>query len=220
METLSTINPFEIYKAQTMLSNSDLPRSVDALFFFGRSFGDENGLFGLAGKLYSKNKVKYIIFPDTEGEKEGGTIPGEANRGKTAYTGDLVSLGVSRNDILYGGPGKNTKTEGDGFLNRSKKKGFSSAAVLTQPHQILRAMLGLIKSMEKQDFWMYVYPVVTTFTPWHEQVFGSQGALKKTREDHIYEEYVRILRYQNQGDLASFPELFNYLQRRDSNQLA
>lgn len=210
-----TINPYEIFKASIMLEATKTPRPVDALFFHSRSFGDETGLFEVINALYQDGLIKNIVLPNTEGEREGKSIPYEANRGKTAYTDDLIRLGINKNNILYGGPGKNTRTESDGFLTLAKEKDWKKAAVLTQPHQILRAMLGLIKSMEELNYWIYAYPVVPSCTPWQEVVYGSQGAEKKLREEHIRDEYDRIGRYQEQGYLASFESLFKYLKKRE-----
>lgn len=212
-ENPHSIDPFEIFKAGLMLEGTKPPKPVDVLFFHSRAFGDETGLFELASALYHEGLVKQVILPNTEGEREGSFIPFEANRGKIAYTSDLVQMGVSKKDILYGGSGKNTKTESEGFLALAKEKSWNTAVVLAQPHQILRAILGLVKSMEQQNYWIYAYPVIPSYTPWQEVVSGSQGFEKKTREEHIRDEYDRIVRYQQQGYLASFDELFNYLRR-------
>lgn len=47
---------------------------------------------------------------------------------------------------------------------------------------------------------------------------GSQGMELKPRRDHVPDEIDRIFKYQADGDLASFDELFAYLAKRDNRQ--
>lgn len=211
----SSIDPFDIYKVTVMVAGNQPPRPVDTLFFHGRSFGDETGLFELAGNLYHQGLVKHIVLFDTEGEREGESELFKANRGKTAYTKDLRKIGVKKRDIFYGGPGTNTKTEIDGFLSIATENSWNSVAVMSHPHQILRTMLSLVKSMDEQNYWIYAYSATPPFSLWQEKVHGSQDLESKSREEHVQDEFVRIPRYQKQGSLASFEELFGYLRKRE-----
>lgn len=215
-EIPKAIAPLDIFRGSVMVEGNRPPQAADALFFHGRSFGDEDGLFELAAELYREGLIKDVVLFDTEGEREGGDTPFQANRGKTAYTEDLVKLGIPQKNILYGGIGKNTKTESDGFLALAKTKGWKSVIVMTQPHQMLRAMLGLIKAMEQQNYRIYAYPVVLPFTEWQKEVHSSQGLESKPREEHIKDEFDRIARYQEKRDLASFEELVAYLHDREN----
>lgn len=79
------------------------------------------------------------------------------------------------------------------------------------PHQALRAMLGILKSFEKHGYPMQVVPVCPPCVSWSKEVYGSQGALLLPRHQHIQQEWNNIPRLQDKGDLASLEELNTYL---------
>jgi len=60
---------------------------------------------------------------------------------------------------------------------------------------------------------IYSYPGAAM--PWQEEVVHSQGTLKARRRELIQNEMERIEKYQDKGDLASFEQVLNYLNRRD-----
>lgn len=60
--------------------------------------------------------------------------------------------------------------------------------------------------------------MVPSSTDWNRKVMGSQGMELKPRRDHVPDEIDRIFKYQADGDLASFDELFAYLAKRDNRQ--
>lgn len=200
------------------------PKPVDAIFFHGRSYFDagKRDLFQMAVDMINDGKSKYIVMLDSEGQQVGSTIPKVSYPGKTLWTDRLVGMGVGIEKILYSPPlgdntGFNTKTEGNSFMELSKEKGFKTAVILAQPHQIVRAMLGYVRSMIDQfdqhfDLWC-AHP---QSTDWQKKVKGSQGMELKPRSKHIEDEIKRIFAYQAKGDLASFSELFQYLDKRDS----
>ncbi len=206
----------DIYEATLLVLTDKLPQQTDALFLHGRSYGDDEGLFELVSQLYKDGRIKSVIIPGTDGRRHGASIPGEAWPGQKAWMKKLKELGVDK--VHLSDPGYNTRTETDSFLKASSEKGWKSVAVLTQPHQILRAMLGTVKSMEERNTWIRVYALIPPNTSWGSEVFGSQGEKSLPRIDHIKEELVRIHRYQEKGDLASFEQLFMYIAVRNATE--
>lgn len=202
-----------MFQAATVLS-SDWPTTegVDGLFFHARSFGDDDGLFKIAADFHARGAR--VVINGSCGERQVGTKPGEAWPGKAAYLERLRAVGVA--DTLSSEPAFNTKQENEMFLKLAVEKKWRSAAILTQPHQMLRAFLGMVKSMATCNYWVRVYAVAPKFTDWCKEVHGSQGAKAMLRFDHIEEEFKRIPLYQQKGDLATFEELFEYLKRRES----
>lgn len=205
------VNQDVLLQAESRLQRHDLPQNVDALFFHGRSYHDHNGLFEIINELYQKGEIKFIVLPGSEGERFGSNKPREASPGKTVYTMTLEYYGIPRENILISDRAHHTKAENDAFLKLAKERGWKSVAVLTQPHQILRAMLGLVKTMQTQEFFVKAYPLVPEKTNWEKFVRGNQGLELKPRKLHLIDERKRIPLYQAKGDLASFEELFDYL---------
>lgn len=192
---------------------------VDAIFVFGRAQGEwkegpgNKGVMKLAAWLWKLEVAPRIVIPGYAGTPDGqGGFISTGYPGWEVWQEELKRLNVPSSCIAKTkGEGTNTKTEGDDFVSLSRQDEFKSAVVVMYPHQMLRAMLGLVKSMEQMDYWMNVLPVCPTQVDWTDEVYGSQGERRLPRHLHIDEEWKRIPRYQQQGDLATFGDLEEYL---------
>ena len=209
----------EYIKATQSLLRDRPTNPVDAVFFFGRSWGDakKEELFRLAVDYIKTDMARYIIIPGTEGETYGGNIPQVANPGMTLWTSRLVGMGVPSDRIIPSDKGYNTKAEGDAFLVKCKEEGWTSGVAIANEHQILRATLGLCKTINDEDLQFNIYSDASRTNNWHGLVRGSQGAELKPRSAHILDEFMRGQKYQEKGDLASYEKLYSYLERRGSN---
>lgn len=217
IENLDSLN---IYKASVILLSGCPAKPVDALFFHGRSFGDYTGLFELTAELASSDRVGAVVLFGNEGQRMGSSVPFEANPGKTWCREQLIGYGVSDDKILFAQEGGyHTKWENQDFVRLAGKRGWLSGVILTQPHQILRATLGMIRAMQEQQYGMEIYTAIPSQVPWGEVVKGSQGREEKPRIEHIKDELARVARYQQNGDIASFEDLFAYLESRDKGKL-
>ena len=133
-----------------------------------------------------------------------------------------MELGVPETDILISGDApdkRHTRGESDFFIEMAREQGWTSAVVLTQPHQLLRAVLGTLKVMELQKYGMEVYGLAPSSTSWFEVVKGSQGMEAKPRFEHIADELNRVSLYQKKGDLVSAHDALSYLRLRELGQL-
>lgn len=208
-------------KAYNLLCNDKPNEPVDILYFFGRSFLDapKTGFYQIAVDLYKQGMVRKIIIPGTEGERLGEDIPRMAHPGKTLMRNRLVGMGVMAEDVVFSELGFNTREEGDAFLRYSMEKNLFRAIALTNPHQIVRAMLGLVKKINDDHLPIAVYAVVPDPNKfdWGRMVKGSQGLELKPRFKHFYQELLGISTYQRKvpPDLATFEELFEYIRIRD-----
>lgn len=215
----------ELIMATTVLLKDLPPRQVDSVFFFGRSWHDagKRDIFTTAAEHVTLNKAQYLLLADSEGERVGENTPLAAYPGKSLWTQRLTKLGVNQEQIIYsphlvtGERGFHTKSEAEAFLQTAVERKFRTAVVLTQPHQILRAMLGVVKVINEKNLQINVWCVTPESTDWDKEVKGSQGMKRKPRREHILDEVERILKYQDQGDIASFDELFAYLERRNKH---
>lgn len=217
---IENLDSRDVYQATSMLLGGHPSKPVDVLFFHGRSYGDHAGLFELAADLIHHEMVSAIALFNNEGERFGSSIPFEANPGKTWHREQLIKYGVPEDRILFAAKGGyHTKWENDDFLRLAAEQGWSSGVILTQPHQLLRATLGMVRAMQEQRYVMEIYTVTPPATNWYEVVKGSQGMEAKPRVDYIVDELVRMAKYQQSGGLVSFAELFAYLEKRDKNEL-
>lgn len=216
-------NYLDLIQARAILLNNYPTDPVDAVFFFGRSFFDagKKDLFKVAAELIQNKEAGYIFIADSEGERVGETTPRTAWPGKTLWTDRLVRLGVGTDKIIYcphpitGEVGFHTRTEADAFVGRAANMELNSAVVLTQPHQLIRAVLSVIKAINQQEVPIDVWSMFPPQTDWDKKVKGSQGLESKPRREHIPDEIDRIFKYQKNGQIATFNELFDYLARRD-----
>jgi len=204
----------ELCAAQIMVLSDRPPKRVDALWFFGRARGDTDRLFELVAGELKLGVADHVVINGSDGQRQGGKKPGEAWEGQHVWTLRLNQVGV--HDIRYCKPAGNTKVEGDAMLSYSLEQGWKSAVIICQPHQALRAMLGLVKSMADRGEWMRIYVVVPSCTDWFRPVFGSQGHDELPRYLHIQQELVRIRLYETRGDLCSPTDLIEYCRNRAS----
>lgn len=214
------LSPRDINRATLMVLSNYPPKPVDVLFFYGRSFGDETDLFELAASLYHEEIVSHIAIVNTEGQKFGSTAPFEAHIGKTEFRRRLRDLGVPDQKIVEPRePGYHTRQETDAFMQLAREMAWTSSVSLSQPHQVLRIVLGTIKAAELTRYAVEIYSVYPKSTSWQGKVKGSQGAELKRRIDHADDELERIPIYQSKGDIASFEELYNYLEKQENGSL-
>lgn len=186
---------------------SDWPKEkVNAVFFHARATGDHDSLFDLASYMTTSGLADYIVINGFDGVSNAP--------GKDFHLKNLADAGVEHSRIILSNPVFNTKTETDAFIELARKKEWHSAAILTQPHQALRAFLGAIASLKKQNCLMKLCAICPCSTSWFKNVFGSQGAECKERFEHSFDELRRIPTYQEKGDLCTFEEFFEYMRNR------
>ena len=215
-------NPSEelrLYQATVMLLSGQPRGGVDVLFFHNRSFGDYTGLFEIARAMI--RQVGFITITNNEGERVGSITPYEANPGMSWCINQLTQKHrVPPEKILHPDMRAfHTRHENEAFVKQAEERGWLSGVILAQPHQLLRATLGMVQAMEQSGYMMAIYTAAPPDTPWQAEVRGNQGFQEKPRVDHIRDELERVFRYQATGELASFDELFTYLKARDIGKL-
>ncbi len=200
---------------------SDKPQNpVDVVFFHNRSYGDDTGLLAITSEVLTEGKARFIAVTNNEGERYSSVIPFEANPGKTEYIRRLRIIGIPDGAIAIPDmKAFNAREENTAFLALAKKEGWTSGAILTQPHQALRTMLGAVQEMNQTGYMMRIFTFTPDQTPWEEIVRGNQGMEEKPRWQHIGDELSRIILRQKTGELATFEELFAYWEERTRGSL-
>ena len=215
------IETIELYQATVMLLSGQPRGEVDVLFLHNRSFGDYTGLFEMAQAMIRQDVVRFITVTNNEGERVGSTTPFEANPGISWCINQLIyGHHILPERILHPDmKAFHTREENDAFLELADERGWLSGVILAQPHQLLRATLGMVRAMIETGYAMAIYTAAPPDTPWQEVVSGNQGLQVKPRADHIRDELERVLKYQATGELASFDDLYAYLEARDTGKL-
>lgn len=218
-----------VYRATCMLLSDRPEETVDANFFHARSHNDYDDLFEQAAELYHKKITRYVVVNGGDGRHRNGSILGEAWPGADFWVRELTKRGVQEKDIHRTVEALNTKEENQGFLEIAKAHKWRRAVITgCQPHQILRAFLGFLKSMADNDYWMRVYAVVPREKPmlyWWHPIYSSSAMytpeeLPPVEErwrkpfELLPEEFLKIPDYQAKGHLATFEKLFEYLKVR------
>ncbi|MDO8463070.1 MAG: hypothetical protein Q7S96_02250 [bacterium] len=206
------LDALDVYRATCMLLSDQPKAPVDALLFHAKANGDQRGLIEFVASEQRRGLAQYIAINGSAGEALGGTTPGEAWPGAVEYTNQLCFLGVPPEAIICTRPAFHTRDENDAFLALARERSWRRVAIVTHPHQILRAFLGMVRAMG--DAPLVVYAQTPPHTNWSIVVFGSQGAEAMTRREHIHAEFKRIAAYQAKGDLAEFWQLHEYLGER------
>lgn len=217
-----SLNPeaLKFYQATVRVLSSAPNSPVDVIFFHNRSYGDNTGLLSIAEESIKIGAAGFIAVTNNEGERFGSDVPFEANPGKTEYIRRLLTLGIPEEKIIIPTlKAYHTRQENTAFLTSAKERRCTTGAILTQPHQALRTMLGAVQAMEEVGYQMYLYTLTPGNTQWQEIVKGNQGVEEKPRWQHIEDEYNRIFTYQATGELASLDDLLTYLDMRDNGQL-
>ena len=206
----------------TVLSDA-ATEPVDVIFLHARAWFDEGGLFELAKTLNHEGMARNILINGSNGERIGNTHPQQAWPGKAEYRRGLCDVfAVRKENIFESTPAFHTREENLAFALFAAEKGWKSAITLTQPHQLLRAMLGQVRVMEASGNWIKVYGAYPRPCDWEKMVSGNQGNGEITRFSNIRDEMERITAYQQlkpgqaKADIASFEELFEYLKRRQT----
>jgi hypothetical protein len=207
-------NSLNLFRAQTLALSDGPPKPVDAIFLHTRAKGDDDQLFEIAAKALRTGLARYVITNGSDGQSHRRG-PGSGWAGKDAWVKALRKLGIRETAILLCQPALDTREENTQFLETAVSHGFKRVAILAQPHQVLRAMLGLLKEMDLQKHYLQVYVMTPQSCPWWRKVYGSQGLHLKPRFEHIEDEASRIEKYATKGDLATPSEYFAYLKHRD-----
>lgn len=215
-----TERELNFHKATIMVLSDRPEEPVDAILFHMRSFGDDTNLFETAQRFIKKNHAELIVVSNNEGERVGSNVPREANPGKTEYFRRLEEIGVPSYRICI--PIRrifHTRQENTAFIEEAKRQNWTRVAILIQPHQALRALLGAVQAQSELKYPLEIFTIAPSSTDWKISVKGSQGREEKPREEHIFDEFSNIIKYQETGELATFEELFAYWHQRGSLKL-
>lgn len=206
---MEEINSLEMFQAlATLLSTK--PASADAVFFHARGFGDDDGLFELAAQLIKDGAARFVAINGFDGEGMGSE---KVSLGKDEYLRRLEECGLERSSITLTEPARNTRDENTAFLGLARERGWQSAIIIAQPHQLFRIILGALNEMKRRQMSFILRWAYPSNVDWQKLIRASQGEVRNCRFDDIRAEFERIPRYIAKGDLVTLGELIEYLRK-------
>lgn len=219
---------FDLFEIGNLLQGRNAREApAQAIFVPGRAQGDwerfpnNRGLLEHADSLarrYLDSSPHPVVIPAHDGSYDG-----EGRRVSTGYPGferwreELINLGTPQRCIfgtlIRDGEEKmtHTRAETDGFVRLAKQEKWRSAIVIAYPHQLPRVMGCLLKSLEVENHRMHITPDAPVPHRWDIPVYGSLGAKKMPRRQHIREEIERALEYVEKGYMVPLLQIRDYL---------
>lgn len=218
--TLCALNKCRDLLCCEALLTKGLRKRTSIIFIWGRA-NDEwqptehgDGVLETAVRVQDVTASPYVVFPGYIGSNKG--------QGSTGYPGpkvwqdSLMDMGIVNCVPLYVYHGTNTRTEMIDCINWATASGtdFSVIVGITQQTHALRAMLGTVRSLMQLGLErrLSVIPIWPMRIDMAQEVHGSQGAGPYTRAAWIDQEWDRIEKYYEKGDLCSLSELQSYLE--------
>jgi hypothetical protein len=186
--------------------------STNGAYLYCQTKGNQQSVFQAARFLLNNSFVSNILILQTKAKS--------GYPGFDEWNHQLQELGLPGRKIegikSEETAGINTLIESEALIRFAKQKGYCSLFVVSPPFHQLRAFMTAVTVAirEYPELLIYSYPGVTM--PWQEEVAHSQGTLKAKRYGLIHEEFERINKYQNKGDLASYEQVLSYLNNRNT----
>jgi hypothetical protein len=209
---VTSIDPLKITEALVLLLTTKPPPDTDAVFLHARSFGDDDGLFELSGKLL-RSGTRNVVINGFSGESHHDRFK-KVSPGAEKYTVALRDQGIPRDKIIWSRPATYTRDENRAFLQLAREHGWSSSTIIAQPHQVLRIMLGALKEVQIQEMAHFrLYCACPPSTDWEKAVQASQGNHRKSRFEDVGEEFKRTIRDIDKGDSATLEQLIASLRK-------
>jgi hypothetical protein len=222
----------DIHRLDSILMSLRSEMPVDAIFFHARSHGDYEHLFETVVSFYGICLARNIAINGGDGSHRDSNILGEAWPGGDFWKDKLLDYGIEEQRIHSTPTAYNTKQENDFFVSLAEKEGWRSAVIAAQPHELIRAYLGAVKSMADQKYLIRLstlWPVSKTMPDWRRAIYAYSAMLTpeqillipegssryRSRFDLVPEQITRLPEYIKKGDLATFQECYSYLDRMD-----
>ena len=190
------------------------PRTVDAAYLFAQTPDNQASVLFKGRQLLAKGIAPKVMFVQT-GERSGYL-------GYDVWKEQLLAWHVPETCIEGVAVGYDvilhTLSEAEAMVQQAKQQGYKQVLVVAAPFHQPRAFMTAITAALRHYPEIQLYSQAGEVLPWLGEAVHSQGNEKAVRKDLIQGEVERIAKYQSLGDLASFEEVLQYLNKRDSEK--
>ncbi len=164
--------------------------------------GDGVSRVPYVAELFQAGRAPLIVIVSADRRYEYGSTPA----GELAKK--LIELGVPEHALVIEESALNTKEESTSAVRLMKKKGWNSVLLVTSPHHQYRLFLTFLKTMQDEGTAFVLINAPAPLSLTEETSYGR-------REDLLSREFERITAYQQEGDVASYAEGLNYLEKKE-----
>jgi uncharacterized SAM-binding protein YcdF (DUF218 family) len=145
--------------------------------------------------------------------------PGAGYAGGDAWESSLRAIGFNRSSIgrvPFSATRHNTLTEAEALVRFARREQYETVMLTAAPFHQVRAFMTTVKCGLKNypALKLYSYPGVAL--DWADQTVHSQGRLIAPRSRLIQFEFEKISKYYRKGDLISYSDTIDYLNKRDA----
>ncbi len=188
----------EIFMA---LVDNDSIQESDAIILLE---GDGLNRYKHAVQLFQEGWAPLIVFSGGIVDYEYGSIPYEE-----IYPRMLAS-GISPESIIHERKSLNTKEQADNVIKMCEARGWKSIILVGSPYHQYRAFLTFLKSAINMLPELIIFNSPAKNLPWfYKEDWGN-------RFKNLQGEFDRIERYMALGHLASFREVIEYMEWKES----
>lgn len=182
------------------LLEKDEPVKSDVIFL---AEGDGLNRVPHAANLYREGYAPLIAIVGGDTRREYGSFLSHELKEK------LIEVGIPESAIYMEETSPNTKAEADRMMVLAKERGWKSILIVTSPHHQYRTFLTFLKSMNVVglDLALRNSPAPLSWTeenPWGRRIDLLEG------------EWERIRTYQEKGDVASYEEGIDFLEKQST----
>ncbi len=187
---------------------------LDAVHLMGQTADNQESVIARAVELIKADKFGCLtMFKEKISGQPGGKIWEKEIRNRIGQVSiPIIQLSFP---FIEGVNMSNTYGEAITVVSEAKSRGWKHIAIVAQPLHQLRSFLAFVTVVERDLPELKVYNIVGQSLSWSQRVVHSQGVLTGVRADLLQEEFSRVMKYQQIGDLVSEHTALQYLNRRD-----
>ena len=188
--------------------------TADAAYLYAQTQDNEHSVFLAAKRILEDSLAYRVVLLDTASNR--------SYRGFDIWRERLIELGIPGSRIIGTELGNtfshNTLTESQALIKFAEKNNYESIILSAAPFHQLRAYMTAVRVVLAEYPKLKIYSFPGETLPWYEEVAHSQGSLTERRSKLIETELLRIEKYYKKGDLISFDNVLEYLDKRDARQ--
>lgn len=182
----------------------------DAVYLFAQTSDNQESVICAAVKILAEGLASRILVLDSP--------PYAGYAGYALWQEKLVASGIAAKRILsveLCTANHNTLTEAEAVIRYAKQYDFKRIIISAPAFHQVRAFMTTVAAALAEYPQLKIYSLPGYALSWNEKAIHSQGQLKARRSDLIQGEFDRIEKYYRKGDLISFDQVLDYLDKRD-----
>lgn len=190
-----------------------LPQTgVDVVYLFGQTPDNESSAIQRGLELLKAGLAPLLAIPSGQ--------PVSGYPGFEAWHQKLVQSGIDSNRIIklsvdHPHHQMTTLDEANSLIGFALKSDWQKIIIISPPFHQLRSFITSVSTALRSYKNLRIYNAVGESLDWLGTALHFQGKLIAKRTTLIHEEWQRLEKYHQKGDLVSLEEILEYLNQRD-----